>query len=266
MRDLIPDDDRVIEALLAGRTPDGREDLSDLAAFVRVVERTYHRVPVPSAWDLAALTGAGLTEKGDLPVMAVSNANGPAPQVSGLPKLRTATQRIRKKMLTAISALVGTLAGKVGLGVAVAAASVGALHAADVVDVPGAPDNVPFVDAAGPPDSTPPEDVGVDGSKVAERAAAGEPREDGRAFGLSIAAEASGATPPVAAGPPDGVPGPPESVPGPPAETPGPPEATPGPPDGTPVPPENAAGPPDSRPGPGNTPTGPGDTPAGSRP
>lgn len=43
-------------------------------------------------------------------------------------------------MLESVSALVATVAGKVVLGTAVAAASVGGLHAADVVDVPGLPD------------------------------------------------------------------------------------------------------------------------------
>lgn len=53
-------------------------------------------------------------------------------------------------MLSGLSTFVATLTGKVVLGTAVAAASVGGLHAADVVDVPGLPDNdTPAVEQAG---------------------------------------------------------------------------------------------------------------------
>lgn len=45
-------------------------------------------------------------------------------------------------MLSSVSAFVATLTGKVVLGTAVAAASVGGLHAAGAVDVPGLPDQV----------------------------------------------------------------------------------------------------------------------------
>lgn len=48
-------------------------------------------------------------------------------------------------MLSALSAFVATVTGKVVLGSVVAAASVGTLHAADVVDLPVLPDNEPAV-------------------------------------------------------------------------------------------------------------------------
>jgi hypothetical protein len=45
-----------------------------------------------------------------------------------------------KKMITGIGAFVATTVGKVVLGTAIAAASVGGAHAAEIVDIPGLPD------------------------------------------------------------------------------------------------------------------------------
>jgi hypothetical protein len=124
----------------------------------------------------------------------------------------------RRRMLTALSTALTTLTGKVVLGTAIAAAGVGAAHSAGVVDVPGLPDNAPAVESpADTPasdhavdgqggdgasngggaanDSGAPGDPGVDGDEVSDRATSGEPQEDGREFGTSIAEDATSGTP-----------------------------------------------------------------------
>ena len=111
-------------------------------------------------------------------------------------------------MLEALSAFVATLAGKVVLGTAAVAVSVGGAHAAGVVDVPGLPDRAPATidaptgdDAVDQSGSRPdvetgqPAGPGVDGTSVSDRATSGEPQEDGRTFGTSIADEATDGTP-----------------------------------------------------------------------
>ena len=124
----------------------------------------------------------------------------------------------RRKMLTVLSTALTTLTGKVVLGTAIAAAGVGAAHSAGVVDVPGLPDSTPAVespavdtpasdhaeDSSGggasdgrgaADDSGAPGDPGVDGDEVSDRATSGEPQEDGKEFGTSIAEDATSSTP-----------------------------------------------------------------------
>lgn len=124
----------------------------------------------------------------------------------------------RRRMLTVLSTALTTLTGKVVLGTAIAAAGVGAAHSAGVVDVPGLPDNAPAlerpavdtpasdhaVDSPGGDgasdgrgaanDSGAPGDPGVDGEEVSDRATSGDPQEDGRGFGTSIAEDATSGT------------------------------------------------------------------------
>lgn len=125
----------------------------------------------------------------------------------------------RRRMLTVLGTALTTLTGKVVLGTAIAAAGVGAAHSSGVVDVPGLPDKAPAVEspavdtpasdhAVDSPgggdapdgrgagnDSLAPGDAGVDGDEVSDRATSGEPQEDGREFGTSIAEDATSGTP-----------------------------------------------------------------------
>jgi hypothetical protein len=118
----------------------------------------------------------------------------------------------RRRVLTTLSGVLATVTGKVVLGTAIAAASVGAAHSTGVVDVPGLPDMAPAVESPDVelPDQAnndhpesdvqsgttgSPESPGVDGTEVSDRATSGEPQEDGKAFGTSIADEATEGTP-----------------------------------------------------------------------
>jgi len=132
--------------------------------------------------------------------------------VGTVPAADLPTRSRRKRVLTTLSGVLATITGKVVLGTAVAAASVGAVHTAGVVDVPGLPDTAPAVespdvDAPGPDHANDeksggvsgttgtPDSPGVDGGDVSDRATSGEPQEDGKAFGKSIAEEATEGTP-----------------------------------------------------------------------
>ena len=76
--------------------------------------------PVPSMALAAALkAGISPSEKGDLLVTAVSNVNGPAPQVAGLPKWREETN------MPITGVLAGLVAKVTGLGTAAKAAMAG---------------------------------------------------------------------------------------------------------------------------------------------
>lgn len=118
--------DDALEEILLGETPEGRDDLAPLAGFVAAVRTAYHDGPAPQrSSELAAFMEAPLiTDEGDLS-----------------PTWREKARRRKARMLSGLSGFLATLTGKVVLGTAVAAASVGALHAGDVVDVPGLPDS-----------------------------------------------------------------------------------------------------------------------------
>jgi hypothetical protein len=117
------------------------EDLADVAAIVHDVRSAYLPVdPIERHPALAAFTGAPLDHGGDLLVTAGSQAREPAPPADVRTERRETIGRKRHDMLSTLSGLVTGLAGKVVLGTAVAAASVGGLHAADVVDIPVLPD------------------------------------------------------------------------------------------------------------------------------
>lgn len=135
-------DDELTEAAVASLI-EGTEldpELDDLAGFVDELRCFSAAVDQPVATGaLAEFVGVDLvTEKGDLPVMAASNATGPATQASGLPKSRSKTWRSR--MFTQVTTFAGTLVGKMAIGTTVALASVGGAHAVDVIDVPLLPD------------------------------------------------------------------------------------------------------------------------------
>ncbi len=129
-------------------------------------------------------------------------------------------------MLSVLSVLLGSLTGKLVLGTAVAAVSVGGAHAGGVIDVPGLPDRTPpaieelqdqtdaqdqdeEAGAAQAPDSL--TGPGVDGGAVSERAqelGEGEPG-DGRKFGRqtregAVSGTPASSTPAAAAGPATG--------------------------------------------------------------
>jgi hypothetical protein len=188
-------DDTTVEDLLSGRLDSEQPGLGELATLVTELrlaasQPTSHMV----RQELAALFATG-SVPGSVPGAAVAVSPNEHPSR-------------RRRMLSALSTFVATLTGKVVLGTAVAAASVGAAHAVGVVDVPGLPEkatvaDVPAIDNAG--DNRPDGETagksgevtspGVDGSDVSDRATSGEPREDGKAFGTSVAEEAVEGTP-----------------------------------------------------------------------
>ena len=120
--------------------------------------------------------------------------------------------------VTTLGKILDPTVDRLVLGTAIAAAGVGAAHSAGVVDVPGLPDNAPAVESpavdtpasdhaedspgggasdgrGAADDSGAPGDPGVDGDEVSDRATSGEPQEDGKEFGTSIAADATSGTP-----------------------------------------------------------------------
>ena len=109
-----PVDDGSIEAALAGAT---RGDASELALVVLRVRNAVEAVPPPSSAMAAVLAAGFSTEKGELPATAASNVNGPAPQVSGPSKWRKARMKIQG-FLAGLG-----VAGKIALGVGIAAAA-----------------------------------------------------------------------------------------------------------------------------------------------
>jgi hypothetical protein len=149
-----------IDAVLSGDPLE--EDLLDVAAIVHDIRSAYlPSEPLALGSSLLELTGASVATGLDHAEVAVaSGASRGSPDDAGT------THREGRKMLSTVSTFVGTLTGKVVLGAAVAAASVGGLHAADVVDVPAMP-------GSGPPAA---ENRSDDGN-VGGPAEAGEGRE-----------------------------------------------------------------------------------------
>lgn len=169
MRWIAPQTDP-IDAVLSGVPGNpGDEDLLDVAAIVHDLRSTclpgqpLRRGPALAAFTQAHLDADGdpTATAGDIP-SAVSVA-GPVGDASDPDQ----TGRKRHKMLTTITGFVGTLTGKAVLGTALAAASVGGLHAADVVDIPVLPDDPPATEQpAGSQDRTP-TDAGAEGQQTA---------------------------------------------------------------------------------------------------
>jgi hypothetical protein len=137
-----PDPHRdLIDAVLSGEPLD--EDLLDVAAIVHDIRSSYLPVTSPSHDSgLPAAIWARLDTDADLIAGEGSTASS-ATCVGLTGNVSDAEPRGRKrdKMLSTVSGFVGTLTGKMLLGTAVTAASVGGLHAADVVDIPALPGN-----------------------------------------------------------------------------------------------------------------------------
>jgi hypothetical protein len=123
-----PLDDVAIDTHLAGYTRG--EEISALSSFIVDVRTAAETVPTPSSALQAAMAVGFSTEQGDLPATAASNVHGPAQQVAGLPKWRTAKMKIQ-----GLLAGMG-IVGKVALGSSVAFAATTGAGAAGVLPGP----------------------------------------------------------------------------------------------------------------------------------
>lgn len=188
-------DERTADAVLTGRRgqPEG-DDLADLAAFVAAVRSEATMAAARPNATLAEVLAHGVSaQKGDLPVTAASNVNGPATQVSGPPKWRI--RRMLEIIATKLAAL--GLAGKAGIaGATVLAATTGAGAAgvlpdtlqdrvADAVsavtpfEFPTSADDEAEFGGEVAEDATDPDDPGVEGEDIADDASDGRSTEGG---------------------------------------------------------------------------------------
>lgn len=135
-----------IDAVLSGDPADpGDEDLLHVANVVHDIRSAYLPAePLRRRAALAAFTQSRPEAAVD-PTAPTGDQAAATPAEASVGEASNAGPdgRKRPKMLSTISGFVGTVAGKAVLGTAVAAASVGGLHAADVVDVPTLPDSDP---------------------------------------------------------------------------------------------------------------------------
>jgi hypothetical protein len=169
------------------------EDFTDIAAIVHELRAAY--MPVEPLAPSSALSAFTEVPVGDLLVAAGSKAHGSTHQMAGLPNPK---EPRRKKMLSAVGAFVTTLTGKVMLTTAVAAASVGGLHAADVVDLPLLPDKAieapleetPTADEVRQDGETPDQAEAGKATAEASKAAAAEYSEAVREWTDCVAANA----------------------------------------------------------------------------
>lgn len=152
-----------LDAVLYG---DGEgDDLLDVAAVVHDLRSAYTRTqPLQRSAELTAFTHAHPTTGPDT---AVALAIPPGGEV-GEPDVEPLGRK-RRSVLTGLGGFVGTLTGKLVLTTAVAAASVGGLHAADVVDVPVLPDTSPHANRSDDIDNSRPDarDAAADGQDTA---------------------------------------------------------------------------------------------------
>jgi hypothetical protein len=121
-----PVEDGAIEALLMG-TSDSDDLDSLLSSFVARVRVAVEAVPPPSPAMAAVLAVGFSTEKGDLSATAASNVNGPASQEAGLSKWRKAKMKTQG-FLAGLG-----VAGKIALGIGVAAAATTSAGAAGML-------------------------------------------------------------------------------------------------------------------------------------
>jgi hypothetical protein len=129
-----------IDAVLGG-DPVG-DDLLDVAAIVHDIRSTYLPVePLRRSEALAAFTQAHLDADGTRAATAGATTSVASAVSVGHARRTELAGRNRNQMLSTISGFVGTLIGKAVVGTALAAASVGGLHAADVVDLSVLPDD-----------------------------------------------------------------------------------------------------------------------------
>lgn len=137
--------DREVECILDGQVPANRHDVEALAGLFEDLRATRAAAsPRPDA-DLAAVFAHGLPE--DHPP-APSWAARPDPEL----RRRTGRERGRWRPLGALvrsGALLGTVAGKLMVAAAIAAASVSGAQVTGVVDVPGLPDRMHDLDDRG---------------------------------------------------------------------------------------------------------------------
>jgi hypothetical protein len=120
-------DERSIEAILAGEASE--EHLTLTAAIADMRRAAIGPVPAPSAALSNLFIHGFSTEKGDLPVTAASNVTGPE-QAAGLPKWRVMSSKM-KRYVAGLS-----IAGKLALGVGVAAAATTGAGGAGVLPGP----------------------------------------------------------------------------------------------------------------------------------
>lgn len=167
-----------LDAVLDGvHSADSEEDLLDVAAFVLDLRATYRRGrPLEPGTELAAFTGAHLPE--DMSTVACGASAGGSDRDAR-------SGRKRPAMLTTVSGFLATVTGKVLLGSAVAAASVGGLHATDVVEVPVLPDSRPPTQPAGSTGASPTE--ASDGAEGASEGSQGS-SAGGDAYGEAMQA------------------------------------------------------------------------------
>lgn len=121
----------IIERFLGRTAPADNDSLDDISWFVGDMQSAYPEATVDEATasgHVSAMLAAHLSaENGDPAVKSVSKAHGPAPQVSGLPKLR------RKLVL---SNLLGSLAAKIATGAVAAFTAFSGMAVAGVLPDP----------------------------------------------------------------------------------------------------------------------------------
>ena len=117
------------------------DDLLDVAAVVHDIRAAYlPAAPLRRSDALTAFTDARLDADDEPASRALSvRRAGAVLGAVGVAHHTDRRRRTRTTMLSTLSGFLGTLTGKALLGTAMAAASVGGLHAADVVDVPVLP-------------------------------------------------------------------------------------------------------------------------------
>lgn len=144
-------DERGVEAILAGDAGATHPELSAFVAEMRAASAGPVPAPSPALSNLF-LHGFS-TEKGDLPATAASNVTGPARQAAGLPKWRKCTMAV-KQFIAGLS-----IAGKLTMGVGVAAAATTGAGSAGVLPDPVQHEFARAVDSFVPFDVKDPEPV-----------------------------------------------------------------------------------------------------------
>lgn len=149
-----------IDAVMDGDVEGG--DLLAIAAIVHDLVAAYDRgEPLEVRSELAAFCGTHLAT---VPGWGVGADEAPT-RVGGVAALEHGSRR-KRRMLGRLGGFAGTVAGKVLLTSAVAAAGVGGLHAAGAVDVPALPDRGRPVEQPEPATDRTPRD-GADNSQEA---------------------------------------------------------------------------------------------------
>lgn len=164
--------EETVQAILAGRVPEGADDLARLAQFVGQLRAAADATPLPARrGELRAfMAQLAAPDRAEQVLTAAAPSNLP----DAVPEWRGPLTRRKSAVLSGLSTFLATLTGKVVLGGAIAAASVGALHASHVVDVPGLPSGdspagVQTSTTHGPSDTTTPE-----GEELPEEAVRGQ--------------------------------------------------------------------------------------------